>query len=212
MVKESTCQHKRCRFDPWVGKIPGVGNGNPLQYSCRENYMDRGAWQALVPGGHKELDTTEHAHTKALKSHRVCSPITAIPLVLKPSCLGRWPNWDLSRNAWRVLPHTPALDSNECSTFCVSWVLPQVSVYQILLTSSLTFFLPSHSLLPTLLRCLKKYLPCPHPSFDCGMNASPRHSWWARHHEYFTPLGVKWCDVKNQCYQSFPCWVLFWNP
>ena len=34
MVKESTCQHKRLRFDPWVEKIPGVGNGNPLQYSC----------------------------------------------------------------------------------------------------------------------------------------------------------------------------------
>ena len=31
-------------FDPWVGKIPGEGNGNPLQYSCLENPMDRGAW------------------------------------------------------------------------------------------------------------------------------------------------------------------------
>ena len=36
------------RFNPWVGKIPGGGNGNPLQYSCRENSMDRGAWQAKV--------------------------------------------------------------------------------------------------------------------------------------------------------------------
>ena len=31
-------------FDPWVGKIPGEGNGNPLQYSCLENPMDGGAW------------------------------------------------------------------------------------------------------------------------------------------------------------------------
>ena len=30
--------------------VPGVGNGNPLQYSCLENSMDRGAWQATVPG------------------------------------------------------------------------------------------------------------------------------------------------------------------
>ena len=37
-------------FDPWVGKIPGGGNGNPLQYSCRENSMDRGAWWATVHG------------------------------------------------------------------------------------------------------------------------------------------------------------------
>ena len=31
------------RFDPWVEKIPGEGNGYPLQYSCLENPMDRGA-------------------------------------------------------------------------------------------------------------------------------------------------------------------------
>ena len=37
-------------FDPWVGKIPGEGNGNPLQYSCLENPMDRGAWWATVHG------------------------------------------------------------------------------------------------------------------------------------------------------------------
>ena len=30
------------------GRSPGVGNGNPLQYSCLENYMDRGAWQVTV--------------------------------------------------------------------------------------------------------------------------------------------------------------------
>jgi len=30
-------RHKRCGFDPLVGKIPGVGNGNPLQYSCQDN-------------------------------------------------------------------------------------------------------------------------------------------------------------------------------
>jgi len=37
---------KRHRFDPWVGRCPGEGNGNPLQYSCQENSMDRGVWQA----------------------------------------------------------------------------------------------------------------------------------------------------------------------
>ena len=44
--KEPPCKcrrHKRCGFDPWVRKIPGGGNGNPLQYSCVENPMDRGA-------------------------------------------------------------------------------------------------------------------------------------------------------------------------
>ena len=33
---------------PGFGRSPGIGNGNPLQYSCLENSMDRGAWQATV--------------------------------------------------------------------------------------------------------------------------------------------------------------------
>jgi len=35
---------------PGSGRSPGIGNGNPLQYSCLENSMDRGAWQATVHG------------------------------------------------------------------------------------------------------------------------------------------------------------------
>ena len=41
--KESACQCKRRGSDSWVGIPPGGGNGNPLQYSCLENSMDRGA-------------------------------------------------------------------------------------------------------------------------------------------------------------------------
>ena len=43
---------------PVSGRSPGEGNGNPGQYSCLENPMDRGAWQATVHGVAKELDTT----------------------------------------------------------------------------------------------------------------------------------------------------------
>ena len=42
-----------------LGRSPGGGNGNPLQYSCQENPMDRRAWRATVCGVAKELDTTE---------------------------------------------------------------------------------------------------------------------------------------------------------
>ena len=37
-------------FIPGLGRSPGEGNGNPLQYSCLENPMDGGAWQAAVHG------------------------------------------------------------------------------------------------------------------------------------------------------------------
>ena len=51
---------------PGSGRYPGGGNGNPLQYSCLENSMDRRAWQTTVQGVTKELDMTEqlsvHAH------------------------------------------------------------------------------------------------------------------------------------------------------
>ena len=40
---------------PGLGRSPGVGHGNPLQYSCLENPMERGAWQATAHGGHKRM-------------------------------------------------------------------------------------------------------------------------------------------------------------
>ena len=46
---------KRPGFDPWVGKSPGEENGNPLQYSCLENPMDRGTWWAIVHGVTKRV-------------------------------------------------------------------------------------------------------------------------------------------------------------
>ena len=40
---------------PGLGRSPRERNGNPLQYSCLENPMDRGAWRATVQGGHKRV-------------------------------------------------------------------------------------------------------------------------------------------------------------
>ena len=81
VTKTPSSQCRGPRFDPWSGgmvvknppangdlgsipgsgRSPGEGNGNPLQYSCLENPMDRGAWWATVHGA-SELDTTKHAH------------------------------------------------------------------------------------------------------------------------------------------------------
>ena len=48
--KESACSAGDLGLIPVSGRSPGEGNGNPLQYSCLENPMDRGAWQAIVHG------------------------------------------------------------------------------------------------------------------------------------------------------------------
>ena len=45
---------------PGLGRSPGGGHGNPLQYSCLRNLMVRGAWQATVHGVTPDLDMTEH--------------------------------------------------------------------------------------------------------------------------------------------------------
>ena len=44
---------------PGLGRSPGEGHGNPLQYSCLENPVDRGAWPSYSPRGYKEPDMTE---------------------------------------------------------------------------------------------------------------------------------------------------------
>ena len=51
--KESACNAEDVGDDgsiPGSGRSPGGGSGNPFQYSCLENIMDRGAWQAIVHG------------------------------------------------------------------------------------------------------------------------------------------------------------------
>ena len=58
-------------FNPWVGKIPGVGNGNPLQYSCLENPIDRGVLWATVHGVAKESDKTERLSAHACARTRM---------------------------------------------------------------------------------------------------------------------------------------------
>ena len=48
--KASACNVGGLGSIPGLGRSPGEGNGNPLQHSCLENSMDRGAWQATILG------------------------------------------------------------------------------------------------------------------------------------------------------------------
>ena len=81
-------RHRRRRFNPWIRKIPGRGNGKPLQYSYLENSMDRGAWQATV---HRvaESDMTEYTHTVSSQTLSTSLQITIPPF---PSTL-----WKVSK-------------------------------------------------------------------------------------------------------------------
>ena len=68
--KESACDAEDLSSIPGLGRSPGGGPGNPLQYSCLENPMDRGAWRAAVHGFEKSRtwlsDLAQHVVDKFL--------------------------------------------------------------------------------------------------------------------------------------------------
>ena len=66
--KESFCQCRRCGFDSWVGKIPW---SRKYQYSCLENPMDRGAWQATVHGVTKSQTQLKQLSTASILAWKI---------------------------------------------------------------------------------------------------------------------------------------------
>ena len=98
-------RRSRCRFDP-SSKIPWRRHGNPLQYSCLENPMDRGAWWATVHGVSKswtQLNTSRTRGPWSVTNHLRILPTTQ----------------PLHTTSWRVsLP--PTLVSS-CPTLCLSF-------------------------------------------------------------------------------------------
>ena len=81
---------------PGLGKSPGDRNGNLLQYSCLENCMDRGVWQAIVHGvtkswtqlsthTHTHMHTNTHTHTQ---THIHTHKLVGVHFLLRPFYLG----------------------------------------------------------------------------------------------------------------------------
>ena len=84
-VKASACNAGDLDSIPGSGRSPGEGNGNPLQYSCLENPMDRGAWWATV---HR---VTKSRTRLSNFTHSLCVYVSVpisqfIPLPLPPPC------------------------------------------------------------------------------------------------------------------------------
>ena len=65
--KASVCSAGDLGSIPGLWKSPGEGNGNPLQYSCLENPMDRGAWYATVHGVAKSRTQLSDFHFHFIK-------------------------------------------------------------------------------------------------------------------------------------------------
>ena len=61
--KESSCNASDLGLIPGLGRAPGGGHGNPLQYTCLENPHGQRSLAGYSPWGRKELDTTEQLST-----------------------------------------------------------------------------------------------------------------------------------------------------
>ena len=65
--KEPTCKVGDLSLIPGLGRFPGGGHGNPLQYSCLENPHGQRSLGGCSPWGHKETDRTEWLSTTSIK-------------------------------------------------------------------------------------------------------------------------------------------------
>ena len=82
------------------GRSPGEGNGYPLEYSCLENSMDRGAWQAIVHGATKSwthLSTHTHTHTPPLILLFIIFPPLGAPFAFETTYFPPTPQLEMSQ-------------------------------------------------------------------------------------------------------------------
>ena len=118
---------------PGSGRSPGEGNGNPLQYSCLENPMDGGAWQATVHGSQRVGQdwTTSLTHIYPSDSSSLidsCTESGRLPFLLLF-------NHSVVSDSWRLhgLQHArlpcPSLSPRACSNSCTlsRWCHPTIS-------------------------------------------------------------------------------------
>ena len=85
---------------PGSGRSPGVGNSNPLQYSCLKNSTDIGAWWAIVHTGRKESDRTERLSTHVNRNYYKSPPLL---FLLSYICTRLCVCTQVPRTTWHVV-------------------------------------------------------------------------------------------------------------
>ena len=108
--KESACNSGDLGSIPRSGRSPGEGNGNPLQYSCLKNSMDRGIWWATVLGVINSQTQLSDFHSLTSYVSWVCFNLISLNFLFKSLyffffffCLvgRRWTFWAASEHWWR---------------------------------------------------------------------------------------------------------------
>ena len=97
--KESASNARDPGSIPGSGRSPGGGHGNPLQYSCLENPVDRGAWRATVLGVTKSQTrlSNSHTHTHTIELTLIHPACEHWPFfVIKIAILILWHKWELA--------------------------------------------------------------------------------------------------------------------
>ena len=96
--KESACNAIEVGSIPGSGRSPGEGNGNPLQYSCLENFMDRGTWWVTV-----RRTAKSQIQLKQLSTHTCMEQRWASLLAQSSACQYRRPGFDprVGKMPWR---------------------------------------------------------------------------------------------------------------
>ena len=99
-------RHRRRRLHYWMGKIPGGGHDNPLQYSCWENPMDRGAWFLQSIGSQRvQQDWSNWALFLQYILLNIKYNLTCYIIILTQYSLNAWNIFSNSANIYRILDY-----------------------------------------------------------------------------------------------------------
>ena len=132
--KESACSSGQPSMILGLGRSPGEGNGNPLQYSCLENPKGGGAWQATVHGAAKSWTR---------QSHFTCFlPVNSVQFSCSVMFSSLWPHGPQHARLPYSSP-TPGSGSNSCPSS--QWCHPTISSSVVPLSSCLQSFPESGS-------------------------------------------------------------------